>query len=432
MLKIPSNCCGCTACASACVKNCIEMRPNAEGFLYPVLDEARCIDCGLCEASCPIGKAAAHGTPLAFGAVSKDSDVRGVSSSGGVFSLLADAVISKGGAVFGAAFDSEFNVIHIKAEAPDEVARIRTSKYVQSNIGNSYGEAKAILDVGRYVLFTGTACQIAGLKSYLRRDYEKLYTQDVFCLGVPSPEVWRAYINEKSAGKNAVSVSFRHKLEDTYALRFSFDDGSEIIERSTDCLYTKAFVGKLSLRESCYDCAFKGLSRASDITLADFWGVGKLCPELDDGKGVSLVLLHSDKGVALFESIKDSLKYKKVDVFPAVEENPMAVHSAHRDKARDVFMASYKRQGLAKAYDKATKPALKLRTKRFIKKSSVDSIISEADTYTLHKGCELVWAGTYLLMSVRLCLPNIFWKTAVPCGLLLHGLDFQNQRCTRI
>ncbi len=368
MLNIPKNCCGCSACASACVKNCIEMLPNKEGFLYPVIDTKHCIDCGQCKLACPISRCGAESAPLAYAVVSCNSAVRRLSSSGGVFSLLAEKIIADGGAVFGAAFDESFRVKHIKAETLEEVARLRTSKYVQSDIANCYGEAKALLDSGRLVLFTGTPCQISGLKSFLKRDYDKLFTQDVFCLGVPSPEVWSTYKEEKTCGKQLNAVSFRHKLEGTYALRFAFNDGTELIERSDSCIYTRAFVERLCLRESCYDCGFKGLARESDITLADFWGIEKIHPEMDDGNGVSLILLHSDKAKALFESIKDSAKYKEVDAKSAIIGNPMAIRSAYRDSARDIFMASYKKEGLLKAYTKSTRPDLKLKIKRFVKK----------------------------------------------------------------
>ena len=370
MLKIPENCCSCTACAAICPKNRIEMKKNGEGFLYPAVDSSRCVDCGICNNVCPIGKEKVETKNEAFAAICKDDGIRKMSSSGGVFSLIAERIIGKGGAVFGAAFDSEFKVAHTKAETLETIAPIRTSKYVQSDMKNCFAEAKKLLDDGRWVLFTGTPCQIAGFKSYLRRDYDTLVTQDVFCLGVPSPAVWEDYKAFRAGGKKPIDVSFRHKLasERTYALRFAFEDGSELIERSYDCLYTKAFVGRLCLRESCYNCAFKGLSRISDITLADFWGVEKHCPEIDDGKGVSLVLLHSDKGRALFESIKGRLIYKEASPQKAVEDNPMAIQSAYRERRRDVFMHNYRKSGFEKAYRKSVKPSLKVKAKRFIKK----------------------------------------------------------------
>ncbi len=371
MLNIPKNCCGCGACTKACPKNCIAMQPNGEGFLYPYVDSSICVDCGICNKVCPVGKAQRKETsPSAFAAVCVDETIRSTSSSGGVFSLIAEAVINDGGAVFGAAFDSNFRVCHIKAESIDQLTALRTSKYVQSDLGNCYAEAEQLLKDGRKVLFTGTACQISGLLGYLRHEYEGLITQDVFCLGVPSPAVWDEYKKFRATGRELTAISFRHKLpeEKTYALRFQFADGSELIERSSTCLYTKAFVGRLCLRESCYDCAFKGLSRSSDITLADFWGVESHAPELDDGKGVSLVLIHSEKGRAVFDSISAMLRTKKVNATLAVESNPMAVQSAYREKNRDLFMQKYKKNGFDKALYKCEMPSLKIRIKRKIKK----------------------------------------------------------------
>lgn len=371
MLKIPKNCCGCGACAAACPKNCIDMKPNGEGFLYPVVDAKSCVDCGICNKACPIGgKFAKDTVPSVFAAVCVDEDIRAASSSGGVFTLIAEAVINDGGAVFGTAFDGDFKVKHIKAESLEELAAIRTSKYVQSDLGDCFKEAEKLLKEGRRVLFTGTACQIAGLKSFLGKEYEVLLTQDVFCLGVPSPAIWEEYKKFKSQGRALSAVSFRHKLpkEKTYALRFGFTDGSEIIERGADCLYTKAFVGKYCLRESCYDCAFKGLSRESDITLADFWGADKIAPEMDDGKGVSLVLLHSEKGCAAFGAVGGRLRVKAVDAKTAVKGNPMALYSANRPEKRDFFMKKYKKTGFEKALAKCEALPFKARAKRALKK----------------------------------------------------------------
>ncbi len=371
MLKIPDNCCGCGACATACPKNCIDMNPNDEGFLYPLVNSAFCVDCDLCNKVCPVlNELKPNATPTAFAAVCEDEALRMASSSGGVFSLLAEAVIDNGGVVFGAAFDENFRVRHTAAASVEELAALRTSKYVQSDMGDCFSEAESYLKEGRFVLFTGTACQISGLKCYLRRDYDKLLTQDVFCLGVPSPEVWEEYKKFKSEGRSLVGVSFRHKIpsERTYALRLKFGDGGEIIERGGESYFTKAFVGKLCLRESCYNCAFKGLSRIADITLADFWGVAKSAPEMDDGRGVSLVLVHSAKGRAAFDAIRHKLRCKEVDPTVAVAENPMALRSAYREEKRDLFMQSYKKVGFVKAFERCEAVPFNTKVKRFIKK----------------------------------------------------------------
>ncbi len=371
MFKLPENCCGCGACAAACPKKCIDMKADGEGFLYPSLKERLCIDCGLCNKVCPISKPfGGDMAALAFGAVCLDDEIRMASSSGGVFSLIAEEIINNGGAVFGAAFNAELKVRHIMAEKLDALAAIRTSKYVQSVLGDCFIKAKQLLEEGRFVLFSGTACQIAGLKSFLGKDYDKLLTQDVFCLGVPSPALWEQYKKEESGGKRIVSASFRHKLpeEKSYGLRLGFDDGSSITRRGGECAYTKAFVGKYCLRESCYNCNFKGISRGIDITLADFWGADKLVPELDDGKGVSLVLIHSEKGKRAFEAIRSRLNIKQVDALSAVAENPMAIKSAYRPKNRDLFMRKYKKLGFERALYICEKLPLKARIKRILLK----------------------------------------------------------------
>lgn len=189
-------CNGCSACRSVCPVGCIEMKRNAEGFLFPVVDESRCVQCGLCGRICPVNaqrNAMQLEMPKAYAAVSKNHTQRKESSSGGVFSLLAEYVLGQGGVVFGAAFDEGFHLRHIVVETTEGLAQLRGSKYVQSEIGDAYLQAKAYLKAGKLVLFTGTPCQIGGLKAYLQKDYENLITQDIICHGVPSPEVWEKY-----------------------------------------------------------------------------------------------------------------------------------------------------------------------------------------------------------------------------------------------
>ena len=213
-----SQCCGCTACASVCPKMCIAMKEDEEGFLYPEADASLCIGCGLCEKVCPVLHQGDARKPLAvYAAKNRDENVRMASSSGGIFSLLAERVIDDGGVVFGARFDDNWEVIHDFAETKEKLVAFRGSKYVQSCMESCFVQAKRFLDGGRKVLFTGTSCQIAGLKNYLRKDYENLLAVDVVCHGVPSPEAWRKYVKEISAsqgGENSKQLCGKHsKME---------------------------------------------------------------------------------------------------------------------------------------------------------------------------------------------------------------------------
>lgn len=341
-------CSGCTACASICPVNCISMERDEEGFLYPVVDKSHCIGCGLCERICPIlnKKKDEKIAPKAYAAINNDLSVRMNSSSGGVFSLLADYVLDNGGVVFGASFDEKFNVQHKYIERKEDLQKLRISKYVQSYMGNSFKKAKELLDSGRLVLFTGTGCQIGGLKSYLRKDYDNLITQDLICHGVPSPLVWEKYLEYRGDGKSFKEISFRKKSEEKKKASFyiKYSDGA-IYQR---CPYpadpmVKMFLMNKCLRPCCYECAFKTITRQSDITLADFWGINTVYPKINDGKGVSLILVHTDKGRKLVDAIKEKMTYKEVPFKSAVRFNKMYYKCAFKNPIRKKFFSDLKR-----------------------------------------------------------------------------------------
>lgn len=322
MIRIddPQACCGCSACYAACPHRAIAMKPDPEGFLYPVVDLARCTDCGLCERICPFLHPAGATPPLRlYAAKNRDEDTRKQSSSGGVFTLLARKVLAEGGIVYGARFDGAWDVCHSAAETEEGLAALRESKYVQSHMGDTFRDVRRHLEAGRAVLFTGTSCQVAGLKRFLRRDYgQLLLTADCLCHGVPSPKVWRKYLEEvvssAARGENGEAgvpritrVSFRSKRNGwkRYEMRI---EGRRPGEQESRALaaepfdqnpYMRGFLSNLYLRLSCYACRAKNGRCGSDFTLGDFWGIDQINPSFDDDKGCSLLLVNSERGRAL-------------------------------------------------------------------------------------------------------------------------------------
>lgn len=337
------DCSGCTACASICPVKCIEMKSDEEGFVYPVVDKSRCINCGLCEKTCPIinRKADAKIEPRAYACINNDLAVRMNSSSGGVFSLLAEYILKNDGVVFGASFDENFVVRHTFVEREEDLNKLRVSKYVQSDMGEMFKKAKEFLDGGRMVLFTGTACQIAGLKSFLKRDYENLFTQDLICHGVPSPLVWKKYVELRRLEGNSTikSISFRDKHYSWvfFSMCFKFANNETYRKRYLGDPMLNIFLLNKCLRPSCHACVFKTITRQSDVTLADFWGINSVLPEINDKKGVSLVLIQSEKGQKLFDEIKSGMTYKEVNFKHAIIHNKMYYKSALKNPVRTRF-----------------------------------------------------------------------------------------------
>ena len=341
-------CNGCSACASICPTACISMQADTEGFLRPYVDETKCIACGLCEKTCPVLNPPnlPKNQPDCFAAVNNSNQERLQASSGGVFVLLERWVLNKNGVIFGAAFEPDFSVSHRYAENEQEASAFCGSKYLQSRIGNAYREAKTFLEQGRYVLFSGTPCQIVGLRSYLGRDYERLVTMDIICHGVPSPAVWQKYVQERaerdSYGQLPVEVSFRTKASSwsKFSMRFTYREKEYCVPYYEDS-YMRGFLRNLYLRPSCHQCIAKGVRRVSDITVADFWGVQQVCPEMDDDRGVSIVFLHSEKAKHMWSDISKTLRDMPVDVESAVQKNSAAIKSVDCHPNRAVFFERF-------------------------------------------------------------------------------------------
>ena len=363
MIKIArkEDCTGCHGCYNVCPKKCIDMNFDEEGFLYPSVDSNKCVECGLCEKVCPIiHTVEIENEPIAIGCYNKDEKIRMESSSGGIFTLISELVIKSGGVVFGAEFDENFNVRHSYVDNMQDLHKFRGSKYVQSTIGNSYYDAKQFLEQGRQVLFSGTPCQIAGLKRYLQKDYDNLICQDIVCHGVPSTYIWEHYKKFIANGRKISSVKFRDKSTGwkTYSLEIDFYDGSSYKDIGNENSYIKGFVKDFYLRPSCYECKYKTLHRESDITLADFWGIEANEPELDDNKGTSLIFLNSYKGKLVFKKIKKSVIFKIVDIHKAVTFNSSAFKTALYNKKRVNFYKKYKEKDFNLLINKLIKKSM--------------------------------------------------------------------------
>lgn len=343
-----SRCCGCEACANICPSHCIQMVSDSEGFLYPVPDMDHCLSCGKCEDVCPVLHPAVVTSvkPVAWAAMNRSDVVRKESSSGGVFSLLAGSVIQNDGVVFGAAFNESFEVEHIAVETIENLARLRGSKYTQSRIGTVFQQVRQHLKAGREVLFSGTPCQIEGLRAFLGVNYANLLLIDLVCHGVPSPLVWREYVTFRET-KNASptrKISFRDKKYGwkRYSVSFTFMNDTQYFVPVDQDTFMQAFLTDCCLRPSCGTCAFKKIGRASDITLADFWGIQSVLPAMDDDKGTSLVILHSHKGTKAFDAVSSSCMRTSIALNAALRGNPAMTTSAVFHKNRSKFFGNLK------------------------------------------------------------------------------------------
>ena len=352
-----AKCCGCTACASACPHDAITMRPDALGFLYPVVDETKCTDCGLCEKVCSFhenyDRSLNLPEPLAYAARHKDMREVETSRSGAAFIAISDWILNQGGVVYGAGYADHFRVVHKRATTREERDEFKGSKYVQSDLNTVFRQVKKDLKDGLLVLFSGTPCQTSGLSSYIgKRLRENLYLVDIVCHGVPGPNLWRdylAYLEEKQ-GNRICWVNFRDKQEYGWTAHhetFKFVNGGGKMS------YTFVFYKHIMFRHSCGVCPFTNTQRPSDITLADFWGWEKSVPGFnDDDKGVSLVLCNTEKGRKLFEAVSKDMNVVPVKLEDCLQPNlrhPSVIHpkrmAFERDYQRKGFLYVMKKYG---------------------------------------------------------------------------------------
>lgn len=274
--------------------------------------------------------------PKVYAVKHREEAVRAASRSGGIFTALTDLILESGGVVYGCVLTEDFRAVHIRADNADWRNQMRGSKYIQSELGDTYKNVKRDLDAGRNVLFSGTSCQVAGLHSFLGRKYEKLICADIVCHGVPSKKVWMKYLEwqEKRTGKKVVAVDFRDK--GTFGWRahtetLTMDDGSKVSSE----VFKNLFYGHTVLRPCCYECPYKDVMHPGDITIADYWGIEKAAPEFDDNKGVSLVLVNTDKGTKAFDECKEKLVWKQTRIEDSMQ--PPLKAPFPRPDNRDAF-----------------------------------------------------------------------------------------------
>ncbi len=409
-LVMKEACTGCAACAASCPFEAISMMQDEEGFFYPQIDAVKCTDCGLCKRICPIYKdntGTDKKSHKAFAAKLKQNDEVLKSTSGGAFYAMACRVIEGGGVVWGAAFENDFVVNHIEAHTIEELGRLRKSKYVQSNIAGVYKKIKQQLESGQKVLFSGTGCQIAGIKSFLRKEYENLCTIEVFCAQVFSPLLWSEYIKEleKLSGSKLSSFDFRYKQKPQEHLndvgiavpgwkracyKMVFENGNEIVLPWDESALANAYTNNLIMRKSCSECKFKLFDKATaDLTIGDFWGCEnhESTKHCFDEKGVSAIVAHTDKGEQLLNTAQDDLIIEQVDLNIVATGNPSVVNPEkphpNRDKLYQSFVANRSANGM---------------------KGSLNSLIKENLGYLANKTNEAYSIGLFGGYNTRMAI----------------------------
>ena len=372
------DCCGCGGCANICQHDAISMISDNEGFLYPSVNADKCVGCNLCEMVCPFRKIDLTKEPLDVLAVkNRDENIRLLSSSGGVFTSLMNYIIQRGGAVYGAAFDSDFNVVHTKSEDIKRCERYRGAKYVQSNTGYIYRDVLAELKKGREVLFSGTPCQVATLLKMVGKKHENLVTSDVLCHGVPSPKIWRDYLSTLS--QKPTFISFRDKSNGWHSSSLYINAGEQKLVCESHALndYSQFYFRHLSLRESCAKCPYAKVNRCGDFSIGDFWGIENTDAIFDDNKGVSLVFVNTKKAQSILSEINDQLIVKSKTIDESLQpilENPSELPSNSKlfwmcyrwlgfNKTKTIFLERYTPGLLTRVEYKIVKRLYKYKSK---------------------------------------------------------------------
>ena len=379
LFKSKEECCGCGACASVCGKNAITMQADNEGFLYPLINNDLCVDCGLCSKACPVANERINAEkPLRAFGFKHSEDIRKKSSSGGLFTAISDYVFERGGVVYGAVFDENFQIIHSRAENECERDLMRGSKYVQSDMTAVFKSAGKDLEDGKPVLFSGTPCQVAAIRKYIGEN-KNLITCDIICHGVPSPVVWNGFLEmikkRECADVKSVQIRDTANVWGEYVTAVEFENGKK--------LSTKEYIGLFSsnccMRPVCHQCKYTTYNRESDFTLADFWGIDKKYPEFSDKNGVSFGFLNSEKAEEIFKEIKNMGDTIEVGIGDTAQEQLKAPTKV--SSVRKKFWKDYEKHGTEYVIDKYVVKHYGYRTKMmiagFLKKTGVLKLIGK-------------------------------------------------------
>ena len=418
------NCCGCSACVQRCPKQCIRLEEDTEGFLYPQVDEADCIDCGLCEKVCHELHPYEERKPQnVYAAINKDEEIRLKSSSGGIFYLLAEKAITEGGVVFGARFDDQWQVVIDYADTLEGIKPFMGSKYLQARTATAFKDAEAFLKQGRKVLFSGTPCQIAGLHHYLQKEYDNLTTVDFVCHGVPSPKVWQRYLDEVvTSGKQAINdVKFRNKSNGWKKFNFVLtynreDENHSLCSWHQQNHFMRAFLSDMILRPSCHECRAKQGRSHSDITIADFWGINIEMPEMDDDKGTGLVLVNTDKGHQALAWSKVTKKESSIEIASKYNGGLSSITKPH-PKRSDFFAALDASPSVIDLIDKSLRQSFKHRVRLALRiyKQQIKRILKK-----------LMGGGKHNLTHQTLPYPQIV--PSIPQDTKISAITFRNKQ----
>lgn len=360
-----NQCCGCTACYSICPKNAIKMEYDEEGFLYPSINSDLCVDCGMCKSVCAFQNGyEKHPVIKGYALKHKNMDIRMTSRSGGAFAGLSYHILSLGGVVYGAVYGDNYSVKHFRCTDKKDLPKIQGVKYIQSEMNDIFFDVKSDLKSGKYVLFSGTTCQVAGLLAFLKNtDTAKLYTADLICHGVPNNMIWQEFLhwNERKYNGKLTDAKFRDK---SYGWKPHFESVTINGKKHRTKRFCLMFYENDILRPSCYECKYASLDRAGDFTLGDFWGIKKQYKDMFDKTGCSLFLINTKRGEELFDKISHNFILKDADVVKASFPNPNLRFATPLPKNREYFWKLYRTYDFDKVMKIYNRKIFKSRVKK--------------------------------------------------------------------